>query len=560
MATDVSVEDDDAWLYGDNSGDDQRKDEISAIFDRASEDVSVPGEESVSCATNGDITKPSEPTENGETPATEERAKQDSQEEKDSDEDEDSDDDDVQITIGDIKPATVAYPYGTAPVNLNIKRGSQFSSTTTATSASKSKGIDLETSGVVNGVPIYEFNLDSIEDKPWRKPGADITDYFNYGFNEDTWKAYCEKQRKLRVDNNAVVKTQVVAEKDQQIPIATVNENSKYSGTGVAVKKAGPPPGRRMSGSIDVICGSSVGSRRSGNPKENVIQVMTGRSETYDGPPGVPPSQLPPTHIPPPFIPPNLSIPPPGLPPGIPPPAIPPLPPGTIPGHVPYPDLYGNPIFSQPPPPVPGVSVDVAPQYDEQFFTGSQTPHSQYDGQSESTQQSWSNSPRDRDRDRERNRDRNRDKDRDSYSGGWENSRDHERDRSSGRGPPDDDYKRREEYERRRYRDYRDRRDKDRYDRDYDRDKDRHDRDHDDKYERDRDRDRRHREHRDRDDKHRERERSSRRRHHHDDDDDHHSSRHKHKKSKREKEDNVAEADERSVHSAADAEADAKSS
>lgn len=49
---------------------------------------------------------------------------------------------------------------------------------------------------------MYEFNLDSIEDKPWRKPGADITDYFNYGFNEDTWKAYCEKQRKLRIDNN----------------------------------------------------------------------------------------------------------------------------------------------------------------------------------------------------------------------------------------------------------------------------------------------------------------------------------------------------------------------
>lgn len=53
---------------------------------------------------------------------------------------------------------------------------------------------------------MYEFNLDSIEDKPWRKPGADITDYFNYGFNEDTWKAYCEKQRKLRIDNNVAPK------------------------------------------------------------------------------------------------------------------------------------------------------------------------------------------------------------------------------------------------------------------------------------------------------------------------------------------------------------------
>ena len=28
--------------------------------------------------------------------------------------------------------------------------------------------------------------------------GADITDYFNYGFTEETWRLYCEKQRKTR--------------------------------------------------------------------------------------------------------------------------------------------------------------------------------------------------------------------------------------------------------------------------------------------------------------------------------------------------------------------------
>lgn len=29
--------------------------------------------------------------------------------------------------------------------------------------------------------------------------GADLSDYFNYGFNEDTWKAYCDKQRRLEI-------------------------------------------------------------------------------------------------------------------------------------------------------------------------------------------------------------------------------------------------------------------------------------------------------------------------------------------------------------------------
>ncbi|GIY07915.1 pre-mRNA 3'-end-processing factor FIP1 [Caerostris darwini] len=123
----------------------------------------------------------------------ENEATQENEEEKDSDDDEDSDDD-VQVVIGDIKPATTTtYQYGSAPVNLNIKRGAGFAGGAGGSAASKTKGIDLETVGIINGVSIYEFNLDTIEDKPWRKPGADITDYFNYGFNEDTWKAYCEK-------------------------------------------------------------------------------------------------------------------------------------------------------------------------------------------------------------------------------------------------------------------------------------------------------------------------------------------------------------------------------
>ncbi|CAG8794522.1 19342_t:CDS:2, partial [Gigaspora rosea] len=32
---------------------------------------------------------------------------------------------------------------------------------------------------------------------------ADITDYFNYSFNEYTWKAYCTKQKQMREDQHA---------------------------------------------------------------------------------------------------------------------------------------------------------------------------------------------------------------------------------------------------------------------------------------------------------------------------------------------------------------------
>ncbi|KAL1922726.1 uncharacterized protein VTP21DRAFT_9102 [Calcarisporiella thermophila] len=62
----------------------------------------------------------------------------------------------------------------------------------------KSGGIDLETPGTWNGQSILEVDPESFEDKPWRKPGADISDYFNFGFNEVTWRIYCQKQKQIR--------------------------------------------------------------------------------------------------------------------------------------------------------------------------------------------------------------------------------------------------------------------------------------------------------------------------------------------------------------------------
>lgn len=39
-------------------------------------------------------------------------------------------------------------------------------------------------------------------DKPWRKPGTDLSDYFNYGFDEFTWALYAQKQEALRAEYN----------------------------------------------------------------------------------------------------------------------------------------------------------------------------------------------------------------------------------------------------------------------------------------------------------------------------------------------------------------------
>jgi pre-mRNA 3'-end-processing factor FIP1 len=59
--------------------------------------------------------------------------------------------------------------------------------------------IDINAIGMHDGKLITELDLDEdFEEKPWKKPGADLTDYFNYGFTEETWKAYCLKQKQMR--------------------------------------------------------------------------------------------------------------------------------------------------------------------------------------------------------------------------------------------------------------------------------------------------------------------------------------------------------------------------
>lgn len=178
---------------------------------------------------------------------------------------------------------------------------------------------EFETIGVINGMPAHEFNLDQLEDKPWRQPGADITDYFNYGFNEETWRAYCERQKRMRSESGVGLVLNAGGGSagggpggNARIPqVAITNDNSKYSGI-MGPKRAGPPPGRKMAGTIDVIGSSGLASRRNldkSPPKENVIQVMTADRREYSRKPGFPDMSVPP---PGPGIPPPFDMPPPG--------------------------------------------------------------------------------------------------------------------------------------------------------------------------------------------------------------------------------------------------------
>ncbi|XP_042168331.1 pre-mRNA 3'-end-processing factor FIP1-like isoform X2 [Oncorhynchus tshawytscha] len=168
------------WLYGGKRDDDERADEEEAKLS-AAVSAPIPATESEEAATTG----------NGVEAQEKEPGDDD-----DSDSDSDDDDDDVRVTIGDIKTGAPQYTtYGVAPVNLNIKTAGARPYGT----GNKLKGVDLEAPGNINGVPVVEVDMETFEEKPWRKPGADLSDYFNYGFNEDTWKGYCDKQKRLRM-------------------------------------------------------------------------------------------------------------------------------------------------------------------------------------------------------------------------------------------------------------------------------------------------------------------------------------------------------------------------
>ncbi|CAB3370043.1 Hypothetical predicted protein [Cloeon dipterum] len=288
MADDASNED--SWLYGDSNPEPPDKEENSdengtptkdeVKFDnpedevqdetpneavKASTEQEINGADGRATPTEDEVTDVAAQGSDAAAPeegdAEEKDAVKEDKDEGEDDDDDDDSDDDVQVTIGDIKTST------TYASSMNMKRGP--SDKAKQQQQGKFSIDEFEAVGTINGVPAHEFNLDSMEDKPWRMPGADITDYFNYGFNEDTWRAYCEKQKRLRINesgvgltgigaNPSVTSGNVVKTLTGSIPVSIVNENSKYA-SNLALKRAGPPPGRKGGGSIDVIGGEREG-------------------------------------------------------------------------------------------------------------------------------------------------------------------------------------------------------------------------------------------------------------------------------------------------------------
>ncbi|XP_043695181.1 FIP1[V]-like protein [Telopea speciosissima] len=47
---------------------------------------------------------------------------------------------------------------------------------------------------------VFGIDIDSFEEKPWRHPGVDAADFFNFGLDEEKWKGYSRQLEQLRLE------------------------------------------------------------------------------------------------------------------------------------------------------------------------------------------------------------------------------------------------------------------------------------------------------------------------------------------------------------------------
>jgi len=409
--------DDDSWLYGEDNDEVEEPEAVTEEVE-AVKAVSQSNEDGVN---------------NGE--------------EEGSGSDDDSDDDGIKVTIDKDKIEAAKSSYQ----NMQLKKSNVIDLGFVPSHKEKKGKFSVEEFDnilTVNGQTAVEVDLDSLDEKPWKKPGADITDYFNYGFTEETWAAYSNRQRRMRVNESGVGLALTGQTPILSNPVKLVSLGAGVGGTGtiptlgaapVSLGTSGAPPqslGKIMSGPPPISLGPppslgapSISSIKKDEPSS--IAVMTHEKRIYSNkvltamdfslpPPGF---SLPPPGIPPPTIENNefnpsdpfnegdmgggfeptasaqWSLPPPGMA-GAPPPGFPPHG-GPPPGHPPPGHPHG-----------PGADGDRFREESDRYRDRDRRDRR----------------PRSRSRSRERRRSRSRDRGRD-----YERDRDYDRDRRRDR-------------------------------------------------------------------------------------------------------------------------------
>lgn len=86
---------------------------------------------------------------------------------------------------------------------IEVGKSKQESNEPAAPPDQTGTGLEVDKVAEFDGKPLTQLKLSDLKDKPWRLPGSDVKDYFNYGFDEFSWSYYCSKQDKLRGEFDA---------------------------------------------------------------------------------------------------------------------------------------------------------------------------------------------------------------------------------------------------------------------------------------------------------------------------------------------------------------------
>ncbi|CAI5759886.1 unnamed protein product [Candida verbasci] len=215
-------DDEDAFLYGSEEENDQpaAKRQKTVKF---SEDIKAKGVEKGS----KQITETDK----------QEEAKEDNEDEEveEEEEEEESSDDDIDIIIGgtESKTSTSNQVPGNDILSEMVDTEAEQqqkqdieNSNQRTTITDKSSTININANPEYEGKPLTQLDIETLKVKPWRAPGANISDYFNFGFDEITWTAYCHKQDKLRGEFNPQKIMANIMKGPGQLPPPTIQQSN----------------------------------------------------------------------------------------------------------------------------------------------------------------------------------------------------------------------------------------------------------------------------------------------------------------------------------------------
>ncbi|KAJ3765082.1 Fip1 motif-domain-containing protein, partial [Lentinula raphanica] len=95
------------------------------------------------------------------------------------------------------QPSASQATTSTNNLNISLDNGVDPATLPPVKAPPSHPGINPTAPGMLDGRAIFEVDISAMAEKPWRRAGSDISDWFNYEFDELSWEAYCYRRREL---------------------------------------------------------------------------------------------------------------------------------------------------------------------------------------------------------------------------------------------------------------------------------------------------------------------------------------------------------------------------